>query len=125
MMPHPAIAIVAPNTLASVAFTDIIHRMMPGAEICLFSHFAELNQAENRDAFFHYFVSAAEVLYGGFVLFTTTAQNHRTDAWRGKRTPAAGLPHAQCVSERKGTDSQYPRIWRTKHTMPKAKRPKL
>lgn len=64
MMPHPAIAIVAPNTLASVGLADIIHRMMPGAEICLFSHFAELNQVENRDAFFHYFVSAAEVLTG-------------------------------------------------------------
>lgn len=61
-MPHPAIAIIAPNTLACLGLADIIQRMMPGADICIFPHYAELQASADRDAFFHYFVSADELL---------------------------------------------------------------
>lgn len=60
----PAIAIIIPNTLAAIGLSDIIRRMMPGADICLFSHYADLAASAEADSFFHYFVSAAEVLAG-------------------------------------------------------------
>jgi len=60
----PAIAILTPNTLAALGLADIIHRMMPGAETKLFSRFADLAQCEQADSFFHYFVSANELLAG-------------------------------------------------------------
>lgn len=60
----PAIAIVNPNTLAAIGLADIIQRMMPGAEIQQFSHYADLVASAESDAFFHYFVSAEEVLSG-------------------------------------------------------------
>lgn len=64
MMHQPAIAIIVPNTLAGIGLADIIHKMMPGAEICLFNRFAELVASPDADAFFHYFVSSQEVLAG-------------------------------------------------------------
>ena len=63
-MENPAIAIVTPNTLAGIGLADIIRRMMPGADTCLFSSFTELEACEDADAFFHYFVSASEVIAG-------------------------------------------------------------
>lgn len=64
MMPKPAIAIIVPNTLAGIGLADIVHKMMPGAETCLFNHFAELAACPDADAFFHYFVSSQELLAG-------------------------------------------------------------
>lgn len=61
---RPSIAIILPNTLAAIGLSDIIHRMMPGADVCLFSRYAELIQADNADSFFHYFVSTEELLVG-------------------------------------------------------------
>lgn len=61
---RPSIAIIQPNTLAAIGLSDIIHRMMPGADVCLFSRYADLAQADHADAFFHYFVSAEELLAG-------------------------------------------------------------
>lgn len=61
---RPSIAIIAPNTLACVGLADIIHRMMPGADIRFFSHYTELAADAAADAFFHYFVSSAEMLSG-------------------------------------------------------------
>ncbi len=61
---QPSIAIVAPNTLASMGLSEIIRRMMPGVNICLFTHFAELSNHPLADTFYHYFVSADEVLSG-------------------------------------------------------------
>ena len=63
-MENPAIAIVTPNTLAGIGLADIVRRMMPGADTCLFSSFTELEACEDADAFFHYFVSASEVIAG-------------------------------------------------------------
>ena len=60
----PAIAIITPNTLAGVGLADIIQRMMPGADTCLFAHYTELANHPDADTFFHYFVSASEVLKG-------------------------------------------------------------
>ena len=60
----PAIAIITPNTLAGVGLADIIQRMMPGADTCLFTHYTELANHPDADTFFHYFVSASEVLKG-------------------------------------------------------------
>ena len=64
MVPKPAIAIIVPNTLAGIGLADIIHKMMPGAETCLFNRFAELAASPDADAFFHYFVSSQELLAG-------------------------------------------------------------
>ncbi len=61
---RPSIAIVAPNTLACIGLSDIIRRMMPGADVCFFSHYTDLVECEDADAFFHYFASSAEVLTG-------------------------------------------------------------
>lgn len=61
---RPSIAIIAPNTLACIGLSDIIRRMMPGADVCIFSHYAELVNDAAADAFFHYFASSAEMLAG-------------------------------------------------------------
>lgn len=63
-MTHPAIAIITPDTLACLGLSDLIHRMMPGADICTFPRYAELAHHAGHDAFFHYFVSADELLSG-------------------------------------------------------------
>lgn len=61
---QPIIAIIVPNTLAAIGLSDIIRRMMPGAEIRIFAHYADLTQANDADQYFHYFVSSAELLIG-------------------------------------------------------------
>lgn len=61
---NPAIAIITANTLAGIGLSDIIHRMMPGADISLFTGYGELAQDPKADAFFHYFISANELLAG-------------------------------------------------------------
>lgn len=63
-MIKPAIAVITPNTLAAIGLSDIIHRMMPGAEITLFHRFGLLAENEDADDFFHYFVSPSELLAG-------------------------------------------------------------
>lgn len=60
----PAIAIILPDTLAGVGLSEIIRRMMPGAEIHLFPHYAELEAHPEAETFFHYFVASQEVLAG-------------------------------------------------------------
>lgn len=60
----PAIAIVTANTLAAIGLSDIIQRMMPGADVHLFASYAELAACTGSDEFFHYFVSAREVIAG-------------------------------------------------------------
>lgn len=65
----PQIAIIIPNTLAALGMADILHRMMPGAEVALFSHADELGRKGDAESFFHYFVSAQEVMASpGFFL---------------------------------------------------------
>lgn len=61
---QPIIAIVVPNTLAAIGLSDIIRRMMPGAEVRLFAHYADLVEVADADQYFHYFVSGAELLVG-------------------------------------------------------------
>lgn len=63
-MQQPAIAIVTPNTLTGFGLASIIKRLMPGADIRMFPRYAELASAAEADSFFHYFVSASEVLAG-------------------------------------------------------------
>lgn len=60
----PQIAIITPNTLAGMGLAEMIHRMMPGAEARLFARFALLRDSDAPDAFFHYFVSASELMAG-------------------------------------------------------------
>lgn len=57
----PQIAIFCPNTLAALGLADLIRRMMPGVEACLFGCFKDLETAD-RGQFFHYFVAAAAFL---------------------------------------------------------------
>lgn len=61
-MNNPQIAIIIPNTLAAIGLTDIVHRMMPGAEIRTFAHAAELLADAACEEYFHYFVSSQEVV---------------------------------------------------------------
>ena len=58
----PAIAILIPDTLAALGLSDIIHRMMPGADTVLFSNFADFIQTPDSEFFFHYFVSTPVLL---------------------------------------------------------------
>lgn len=60
----PAIAIVTANTLAAIGLSDIIQRMMPGADVHLFESYGALAAESDSDSFFHYFVSAREVIAG-------------------------------------------------------------
>ena len=60
----PSIAIISPNTLAAIGLADIVHRMMPRADVCLFSKFTDLTKTDDADRFFHYFVSIDEALIG-------------------------------------------------------------
>ena len=60
----PSIAIIAPDTLACMGLRGIVQRMMPGANVCIFSHFADLISSAEAEAFYHYFVSAEELLTG-------------------------------------------------------------
>lgn len=71
----PAIAIISPNTLAAIGLSNIISRMMPGAETCIFPSFASLSEDRRADNFFHYFVSADEVLKGAAWFL---ARQHKT-----------------------------------------------
>lgn len=61
-MEKPQIAIITSNTLAAMGLSEMIQQMMPGADICIFSKGAELRDDDGADRFFHYFVSAAELL---------------------------------------------------------------
>lgn len=63
-MKLPSIAIISPNTLAAIGLADIVRRMMPRAEVCLFSRYANLADDAEADSFFHYFVSIDEALIG-------------------------------------------------------------
>lgn len=60
----PSIAIIAPDTLACMGLSGIIQRMMPGANVCIFSRYADLISSEDAEAFYHYFVAADELLVG-------------------------------------------------------------
>jgi len=71
----PAIAIITPNTLAAVGLSDIVRRMMPGAEANIYSSFASLTSDRRADDFFHYFVSADEMLKGAAWFL---ARQHKT-----------------------------------------------
>ena len=62
MKMKPQIAIVIPNTLAALGMADLLHRMMPGAETTLFNHAEDLMKHTDAESFFHYFVSAQEVI---------------------------------------------------------------
>lgn len=61
---RPVIAIIASNTLACIGLSDIIRRMMPGADICTYSRYADLIKSPESDNYFHYFVSGTELMLG-------------------------------------------------------------
>ncbi len=73
--PVPQIAVVVPNTLAALGMADILHRLMPGAEVALFGRAEELVASAQPDGFFHYFVSASEVLLSAQFFL---ARQHKT-----------------------------------------------
>lgn len=54
----PSIAIILRNTLTGLGLSELIRKMMPGADICLFDGISDLRQADNG-RFFHYFVPAS------------------------------------------------------------------
>lgn len=60
----PSIAIISPDTLACMGLRGIIQHMMPGANVCVFSRYSQLASDANAEAFYHYFVSADELLTG-------------------------------------------------------------
>lgn len=71
----PAIAIITPNTLAAIGLSGIVHRMMPGAEAVICSSFADLVSDRRANDFFHYFISADEMLKGSAWFL---ARQHKT-----------------------------------------------
>lgn len=60
----PAIAIVHADTLAALGLSEILRRMMPQAEVRCYAGYEALAQAGDAPHFFHYFVSARELLAG-------------------------------------------------------------
>lgn len=81
---RPQIAIVVPNTLAALGLSDILRRMMPGAEVCCFAHYADLAASPEAERFFHYFVAADELMAGAAYFLQrqpkTIVLLHGTDA---------------------------------------------
>ena len=98
---RPSIAIIQPNTLAAIGLSDIIHRMMPGADVCLFSRYADLAQADHADAFFHYFVSAEELLAGASYFLQ---RQHKTIVSHG---PHGAEPEAVRQAQRPTADTSH------------------
>ncbi len=70
----PQIAIITPNTLAALGLAEIIRRMMPGAETRLFARFADLRDSTSPDAFYHFFVSADELMAGAAFFLSRQAK---------------------------------------------------
>ena len=57
----PRIAIIDPNTLATIGLQTILQDIMPIMQVDIYGSFAEL-QANNPDQYFHYFVAMNIVL---------------------------------------------------------------
>ena len=57
----PSIAIIDPNTLATIGFKTILQDIMPIMQVDIYGSFAEL-QANNPEQYFHYFVAMNIVL---------------------------------------------------------------
>lgn len=57
MTGHPAIAVIASNTLAGIGLRSILEKAAPTADIELFASFREF-EAADPERFYHYFVSA-------------------------------------------------------------------
>lgn len=71
---RPSIAVLVPDTLAAIGLSDIITRMMPGADVCTFADFETLAAADT-DRFFHFFISSRVMLsHAAFFL----ARRHKT-----------------------------------------------
>lgn len=71
---HPAIAILTADTLSALGLSGIISRMMPGAEVCAYADFGEMQTAD-AGQFFHYFVTTQEFLaHAAYFL----ARRHKT-----------------------------------------------
>ena len=60
--PQPSIAILDENTLSSIGLATVIARMMPKADVRLFSSFRALEEADSTARFFHYFTTSALLL---------------------------------------------------------------
>lgn len=60
-MQHPRIAIIDPNTLASLGLRSLLQTVMPMMRIDVFGSFAEL-EANGPDSYFHYFADMRIVL---------------------------------------------------------------
>ena len=54
---RPRMAVLTPDTLAGLGLAGIIERMVPGVDVSLFAHVADLRAAET-DGFVHFFVAA-------------------------------------------------------------------
>ena len=54
----PKVAIVVPNTLAALGLAGLIEKMMPGAEVCIYSNFKNF-EASQAETFFHFFISSS------------------------------------------------------------------
>ena len=61
-MSKPKIAIVSTNTLEAIGLSSIIERMMPMADVNLFSDDSKI---EDPMEFFHFFVSAETLMHNG------------------------------------------------------------
>lgn len=70
----PLIAILTTNTLAAIGLSGIIRRMMPKAEVRLFSDFETFRKA-GPDVFFHFFTSVPMLMEHAAFFLT---QRHKT-----------------------------------------------
>lgn len=92
-MPTARIAVIDPNTLATIGMKSILESIMPGAEIDIFSSFSEL-QANAPDSYFHFFAAMSAVLEGNDFF----ARNRRkTIVMTTSPSPAPALSHFHCL----------------------------
>lgn len=58
---HIRMAVLTPDTLAGLGLAGIIERMVPGVDVCLFTHAGEL-RAAGAEGFVHFFVAASVLM---------------------------------------------------------------
>ncbi|MCI5508376.1 MAG: helix-turn-helix transcriptional regulator [Bacteroidales bacterium] len=72
---RPAIALVQSDTLSAIGLKSIIEKMMPAAEVSLFSSTRELLAERHPERFYHFFVSS-DLLLSAAAFFLS--HRHRT-----------------------------------------------
>ena len=117
MIVAPEIAILDPNTLASLGLRIILEEMMPQVVVRTFSSFEALID-DTPDMYAHYFV-ASQIYFEHTPFFSgTSAENHRFgDLHAVLACPLPGcLPAAGCIGARR---APFAALWASDDAPPR------